>query len=440
MAGSGNGSGNDVRRNGLSILPSRAMTWVRPEASHIPLIAPMDPSRNADTTLRVLLVEDNPGDATLVTYALRSLRRPSFGVVHASTLRAAIEHVQAGEHFDVVLLDLSLPDSTGMSTLARMQEAVSKVPIVIMTGMDDPNFANYALEAGAQDYLVKSDDPERTVARAIRYAITRMNAQIERDALTERIVAQQASLMQELAAARAMQFDLLPRASRIDPILDQLGLHVEAGFEPSSGIGGDLWGCLESGPDRISFYTFDFSGHGIGAALNVFRLHALISDRWDPNRDPSETLSLLGVTLNGLLGRGQFATMFLCTIDTRLGQIQWSAAGAPAPLLLQDGRFEFLNSRGIPLGLTRSPTYTTHCRPFAPGSALFLYSDAIPEAHMGEQIPFGEERLMETMVQLNDRGSLSVEAFLDRFYAQCKPPLDDDLTALLITRTTKDEP
>ncbi len=428
---------NMANRGGRLIrLPSRTGGWrTDPEGGETANTAGIGGARVVKDTLHVLLVEDEPGDARLVEYALRMSSAPVFMVKHVGTLAAAIDHIDGGHPVDVVLLDLSLPDSTGIATVSRMQEAASRTPIVIMTGMDDPRFASYALEAGAQDYLIKSDDPERTVGRAIRYAITRMAGQLERQALLERIAEQQRHLVDEVNAARAMQFDLLPRPERLDERLGTLGVEVESFFEPSSGIGGDLWGCLDCGGSRMSFYCFDFTGHGIGAALNVFRLHALISDHWDPRRQPGEMLTTLSSALKGLLGRGQFATMFLCTIDVDAGEIEWASAGAPAPVIMRGEDYRFLDARGIPLGLSKSPEYREHHEPFPPGAALFMYSDAITDSPVEGETLFGEAGLGDAIQDLLRRhGELRVDHLLDDVCRQVQMPFEDDLTAVCIRR------
>lgn len=416
-------------------LPSRSAGWRTDPHTMDMVPAAAGPGRVIKDTLHVMLVEDEPGDARLVEYALRMSSSPVFVVKHVATLAAAIAHVESGEPVDVVLLDLSLPDSTGIATVSRMQEAASKTPIVIMTGMDDPRFAAYALEVGAQDYLIKSDDPERTVGRAIRYAITRMAGQQERQALIERIAEQQRHLVEEVNAARAMQFDLLPRPERVDDRLAALGVEVESFFEPSSGIGGDLWGCLDCGGPRMSFYCFDFTGHGIGAALNVFRLHALIADHWDPRRGPGEMLTTLSGALRGLLGRGQFATMFLCTVDTQADEIEWASAGAPAPVIINRGEFRFLDARGVPLGLSKSPVYTEGRDFFPQGASLLMYSDAITDAPLEGDHLFGESGLSDAVRTLLDRhGELRVEHLLEEVGGKVQMPFEDDLTAVCIRR------
>ncbi len=126
----------------------------------------------ASSPRTVLVVEDNPGDARLVSYYLRGEAQPPFQVVEADHLAGALT-VLAARHVDVVLLDLSLPDSFGLETLARLRDAVPLVPVVVLTGTDDEGLALEALRKGAQDYLVKGAGDGDLVRRAVRYAIER---------------------------------------------------------------------------------------------------------------------------------------------------------------------------------------------------------------------------------------------------------------------------
>ena len=125
-----------------------------------------------DAPVRILLVEDNPGDARLLRYTLQEAQSLRFELMHASRLSEALEFVRA-EPVDVVLLDLSLPDAHGMDTVARMLEAAPAVPIIVLTGLADETVAVHAVQAGAQDYLVKGTVEGATLGRAIRYAMER---------------------------------------------------------------------------------------------------------------------------------------------------------------------------------------------------------------------------------------------------------------------------
>jgi len=122
--------------------------------------------------IRVLLVEDNPGDARLIREMLSEAGGASFQPECVDRLAAGIERVTSGG-LDVVLLDLSLPDSSGLDTLHRMHAAAPEVPILVLTGYDDETVGVKAVQEGAQDYLVKGLVEGDLLVRAIRYAIER---------------------------------------------------------------------------------------------------------------------------------------------------------------------------------------------------------------------------------------------------------------------------
>lgn len=118
---------------------------------------------------RILLVEDEPGDASLVRQALRGQGR--FRVDWATSLAEARPFLANGGP-DLVLLDLSLPDSTGLDTV-RALRAATMAPVIVLTGNEDAALALETLDAGAQDYLVKGEIQADALARAIRHALTR---------------------------------------------------------------------------------------------------------------------------------------------------------------------------------------------------------------------------------------------------------------------------
>ncbi|HEX8274218.1 MAG TPA: ATP-binding protein [Longimicrobiaceae bacterium] len=128
---------------------------------------------------RILLVEDNPGDARLIRETLREAESLPFQLTHADRLAAAEERL-AAEAFDVVLLDLSLPDAHGLETVRRTLAAGAEVPIIVLTGLDDETTAVAAVQAGAQDYLAKGRLDGTLLARAIRYAMERKRLERER--------------------------------------------------------------------------------------------------------------------------------------------------------------------------------------------------------------------------------------------------------------------
>jgi two-component system cell cycle sensor histidine kinase/response regulator CckA len=128
--------------------------------------------------ITVLLVEDNPGDARLIVELLREVQARKFDLEQVDRLAPALERLGRA-NVDVVLLDLGLPDSSGLDTFARAHRAAPAEPIIVVSGLDNEQVAVEAVRAGAQDYLVKGRIEGQLLARMIRYAIERKRAEHE---------------------------------------------------------------------------------------------------------------------------------------------------------------------------------------------------------------------------------------------------------------------
>jgi diguanylate cyclase (GGDEF)-like protein len=128
--------------------------------------------------LRVLSVEDNPGDAILVREMLRDASPDGFELQNADRLSTAVACLLDGA-VDCVLLDLSLPDAEGLEALAQVRTVALDVPIIVLTGRSDEVLAVQAVHEGAQDYLIKGQVDARLLSRSINYAIERKRAEVE---------------------------------------------------------------------------------------------------------------------------------------------------------------------------------------------------------------------------------------------------------------------
>ena len=129
--------------------------------------------------ITLLLIEDNPGDADLIIEVLDEAQQSTdFEIVHCEMLADGLS-ILAQRDIDVILSDLSLPDSQGIATYEELHHRFPHIPVVMLTGLDDENMALQAMQAGAQDYLVKGNVQGEAIARAIRYAIERSRLAIE---------------------------------------------------------------------------------------------------------------------------------------------------------------------------------------------------------------------------------------------------------------------
>lgn len=120
----------------------------------------------------ILLIEDNETDAILVQSDLQQAMGDQISVVHTDRLDSALRLIQQ-QSFDLILSDLTLPDSDGISTINKLRESAASIPIAVLSFRDDEKLAIKTIKAGAQDYLVKGSLTEGVLARVIRYSIER---------------------------------------------------------------------------------------------------------------------------------------------------------------------------------------------------------------------------------------------------------------------------
>ncbi|MCL4503403.1 MAG: PAS domain S-box protein, partial [Deltaproteobacteria bacterium] len=163
---------------------------------------------------RILLVEDNPGDARLIREMLAEVEGASFEIDWASQLSTGLEKLVRSE-IDLVLLDLGLPDSHGLDTFVKAYSHAPQIPFVVLTGLDDETVALKAVRQGAQDFLVKGQTDSGLLLRAIRYAT-------ERKRIEEKLRLANEELRREIEERRAAEMAVEAERQRLFALLDSL--------------------------------------------------------------------------------------------------------------------------------------------------------------------------------------------------------------------------
>lgn len=126
----------------------------------------------------LLLVEDDPSYAKFIQDVISDTREVSFNLIHAESLKKAVDYI-ANEDIGVILLDLVLPDTSGLKTFFRIKEKAGEIPIVIITSLADERLAIEALKEGAEDYLFKVEVTPNNIVRSLRYAVERKRSHVE---------------------------------------------------------------------------------------------------------------------------------------------------------------------------------------------------------------------------------------------------------------------
>lgn len=137
----------------------------------------------AQKVLKILLIEDNPGDARLIEEFLSEAEASGLELEWVERLSEGIDRLRKRD-IEIVLLDLSLPDSTGFDTFEKLHEKAPGVAIIVFTGLDDKEMGVRAVQAGAQDYLVKGNVDSHLLVRSIQYAIERQRMMRELQAMS----------------------------------------------------------------------------------------------------------------------------------------------------------------------------------------------------------------------------------------------------------------
>ncbi|GAA1289308.1 hypothetical protein Psi02_17510 [Planotetraspora silvatica] len=377
------------------------------------------PSPDLPDPLTLLLIEDDSADAFLVEELLADAERPP-KITWARTLAEGRERLTDDVH--CVLVDLSLPDASGLEALEQVLSMVSDTAVLVLTGLNDAHVGIEAVAAGAQDFLVKQDVDDRLLTRAIRYAIERKRADVAmRELVEERIVGQENARLER----GLLPVPLLAPGSLLDHQTRYLPGRVR-GL-----LAGDFWDTVQTADGAVHILIGDVCGHGpdeaaLGTALRIgWRTLVLAGHTGD---------ELLG-TLDTLLRNERkspeiFTTLCIATIDPDLRNARMHVVGHPSPLVIRNGVVDIVTDipSGPPLGIFDDVVWNPVDIPLGDTWSLLLYTDGLIEATTGAgRDLLGTDGLADIV---RDHGGVD----LDRIIAQVGDGLNDDVAAVLLTR------
>ena len=258
--------------------------------------------------IRVLLIEDNPADARLIGIMLAEATSLSFRFSWVDNLTEGIARIRSSE-VDVVLLDLGLPESTGLETLERLRAGTRVPTLVVLSGLTDEGVAVQALRSGAQDYLVKGQVDSALLIRAIRYAIERNQAEEAlRQAHAEletRVVERTAELADALASLRLREQELRALVEHTPDVVTRYdsecrrtyanpALARELGAAPKSLLGyrpTELAEMPAAQAERYEQQIRKVLASGNDASVDVMLRHASFQFRLVAERDVNGTIA-----------------------------------------------------------------------------------------------------------------------------------------------------
>jgi len=232
----------------------------------------------------------------------------------------------------------------------------------------------------------------------------------------------------------------VPAATVISDLCECYPIEIASHHEPAAGSGGDLWSLKALDRVRLKIFQADLSGHCINAAFHAFCLHYVVESDALRTESPATWLEDAHQFLRRLLERGEFATAFCAIIDFAKGDLTYAAACSPANLICNGDGFHPIDGRGYPLGIVPDATYENHTVPFPPGSALFVYSDALVETPQPPMEPvFTPARLAQFLDGRRFEPAQQIVSEITGKLSERDPnrPMDDLTLVLLRHRKTR---
>ncbi len=252
-----------------------------------------------------------------------------------------------------------------------------------------------------------------------------------------KLMAVTSEMEHQLAAAIALQSDMLPSSERLAEIQAGCPLDLSSYYKPLDGIGGDIWGTEVIGPQRIMIYIADFTGHGVSAAINTARFHSFVHTELQGTVEPALLLRRLNTRLHAVLPTGQFATAFCAAMHFDQQTIEYASAGAPPQLYRRssEDQFEVISQPSLPLGIIPDVAYESQTVAFRPGGELVLYTDGLVETPKPPRSLYTTESLREFLNKTKPGASL--QQCDDLLGPLSKPAIkaDDDITLVIAKHT-----
>ncbi len=383
--------------------------------------------------LRVLLVEDDAGDAFLVRELL-DLAGGGYSLVWVRDLAGGLTELDGGA--DCVLVDLGLPDAQGLDAVRAIVGHPSGAAVVVLTGITDQSLGADAMLLGAQDYLIKGKVDYQTLARSVRYAIARRHNQESSRQLVE------AHLLR--AESARMERGLVARPIVRNPRFSW-AVRYEAGGRRAL-LGGDFFDAIELDDGTVRVVVGDICGHGadeaaLGVALRVSWRALVLS-----GADPDTTLDAVQRVLRSERGSDEtFATLCDLEFDAGAQRARMRLAGHPSPLVV--GHDDVLTvpagRRGPLLGVFDDARWPFTEIDLGPDWTLVIFTDGIVEGHDVDGTErFDSTRLARVAAAFGPSQSPRelADTLVEAAEAANGEPLKDDVALVIIAATPAGDP
>jgi phosphoserine phosphatase RsbU/P len=351
----------------------------------------------------LLIVDDNEMNRDMLS---RRVQRQGFRVAMAENGRQALD-LLADTPFDLLLLDIMMPEMDGYEVLERIKadRAMRHIPVIMISAIDEVENTARCIEMGADDYLTKPFNA--TILKA------RINSSLEKKRFRDQEQLYAKSLERELEIGRQIQAGFLPESLPEHPDWE-----LAAIFEPARQVAGDFYDAFElPRENHVAFVLADVCDKGVGAALFMALFRSLIRSNaasFFAADDPvSDALIKSIVQTNDYIAEthakaNMFATLFIGVLDLVQGEMIYINAGQEPPLLLRaTGEAEWIDPTGPVVGALPDMEFSIGELTLHQGDLLLGYTDGITEARNPAGDFFGEDSLKNLSAKMTAQNALN---------------------------------
>jgi sigma-B regulation protein RsbU (phosphoserine phosphatase) len=378
---------------------------------------------------QILVADGNAENRDTLT---RRLQRQGMKVETATGGPQALEFVRS-RPFDVVLLDVMMPELDGFTVLQKMKAdpQTRHIPVIMISALDEVDSVIRCIEAGAEDYLPKPFNPILLRAR-ISACLEKKTLRDAEQRHLQTIEETQRRLTEELAEAANYVRSIFPPPSKTP-------LRIDWKYLPSTELGGDAFGYHWIDRDHFAVYLLDVCGHGVGAsllsvaAINVIRSSSLPNTDF---RDPGAVLSALNNAFPMEKQNNMYFTLWYGVYHAPTRTLRHASGGHPPALLLKPtgnaAASEQLRSPGLIVGAMENLVYSSQSCTIPPGASLVVLCDGCYEIRdaIGQVMEFDEfEKFMRAHGTLPD-GLEKLQSWVRERHGD--GPLDDDFSIVRI--------
>ncbi|MGD2181958.1 PP2C family protein-serine/threonine phosphatase [Lusitaniella coriacea] len=402
----------------------------------------------------ILVVDDKETNRDLIS---RQLRDRGYNSTTVSSGKEALQVIGTGQ-FDLILLDVIMPDMNGYQVLKWLRESQwQHIPVIMISAFDEVDSAIKCIEMGAEDYLTKPFNPvllraridaclekKRLRDREVQYLAQLAQANQEITTLNQRLKAENLRLSAELEVTRQLQQMILPKDGELKEIS---GLEIAGYMQPADEVGGDYYDVLPRVLPQaalgVRIGIGDVTGHGLKSGVLMLMVQTAIRTLTEINEtNPIKFFDILNRTIYNNIERTNLNRhLTLSILDYQDGILELCGQHEKVIVVRSSGELEQIDTvdLGFPIGLDLDIAEFVKVKkiPLNPGDIVVLYTDGLTEAENSHEIEYGLERLCQSVSSNRnlppEEIKQSIVRDLENHLGEEKP--FDDVTFLILKKT-----